>query len=213
MEKKLTLESTTLPPKTAMLKAEGVPSLQDMIALRTGPNQGRAYAFYCFHFLPCVLGRKNWVEGLRRGYEWKKFVSLSDEAYGLLVLENLWDQWQWEFGNPDATKSDKRIKGGGPVYSTGIGKEAKLMKGWSKEGVVRLNALMELVRMDRTDIEAANPGETEAARVAWEGFMKQFLELIPEWDPDDLLKITAAAESRITEEGEEEEMPDCTIEL
>ena len=207
-----------LPPLVAMDKDKSqVPTVAEMCELRSGANRGRAFAFYCFHFLPCVLGRKLWVDGMRQKRKWSTFVTLSDEAYGLLVLENLYDQWMYEYENKNKSKTEKRQGGGGPKYSTGVGREAKLMKGWSREGVERLNDLIKEVAVDRAEKEAATEEETERKRASWDAFQPSFFHLLEEeeWDPDNTLwwKGTGRQVQSLEDAGEDDEMPDCFMEL
>jgi len=46
----------------------------------------------CNHFLPCVVGKKRWKMQIRAGKKVNDVATVSDEAFVLLVLENIWEQ-------------------------------------------------------------------------------------------------------------------------
>jgi len=45
----------------------------------------------CNHFLPCVVRKKQWKMQILAGKKVNDNATISDEAFVLLVLENIWD--------------------------------------------------------------------------------------------------------------------------
>jgi len=45
----------------------------------------------CDNFLPCVVGKKRWKMQILAGKKVNKIATVSDKAFVLLVLENIWD--------------------------------------------------------------------------------------------------------------------------
>lgn len=86
----------------------------------------------------------------------RQVATPSDEALGLLLLENSEAIWTLEFQKKmDGHKAERvEIGGGGARYTTsGSNKASKgftrKYKGWSQEGIIRFNVLLERVKMDR----------------------------------------------------------------
>jgi len=47
----------------------------------------------CSHFLACVVGKHNWKQQTKIELI-SQVATISDEAFALLVLENIWDEWK-----------------------------------------------------------------------------------------------------------------------
>lgn len=85
-----------------------------------------------------------------------KFTTVSDEAFALLLLENVWDGWAArdldeylkEREYDEVQQKEKRRK---PVYGKYTpGKRGELRYGgWTNEGIDRFNELYKLVQADR----------------------------------------------------------------
>jgi len=45
----------------------------------------------CNHFLPCVVGKKQWRMQLQARKKINDIATVLDEAFVLLVLQNIWD--------------------------------------------------------------------------------------------------------------------------
>ena len=69
----------TLPPN----------GLDDFLKLRSDDQTMR---LFCENILSQVVGKNVWKEGV---YHMKvsELASVTDEAFGLLALENIWDEW------------------------------------------------------------------------------------------------------------------------
>ena len=46
----------------------------------------------CNHFLACVVGKHDWKWQTKK--ELSQVATISDEAFALLILENIWDEWK-----------------------------------------------------------------------------------------------------------------------
>lgn len=46
---------------------------------------------FCNQFLACVTGKNDWKQQTKNLI--RDFATVSDEAFALLVLENIWDKW------------------------------------------------------------------------------------------------------------------------
>jgi len=44
----------------------------------------------CNHFLPCVVGKKQWQMQIQAGKKINDIATVSDEAFVLLILQNIW---------------------------------------------------------------------------------------------------------------------------
>ena len=77
------------------------PTLAHILKGRT--NRHNAYTFYCDYFLQCVVGRRGWKKGVD-STEVREIATVTDEAFGLLLLENSWDKWV------DMAKRKKKLK-------------------------------------------------------------------------------------------------------
>jgi len=105
------------------------------------------------HTLCCVAtsSRQLWVRVFGSSTLSKKisdFVTVSDEAFTLLTIENNYDRWMSKF-NKEEDKHEVRAKWTNSGKSAaGVGKSRKF-DGWAKEGYKRFNELHHLVKLDR----------------------------------------------------------------
>ena len=99
----------------------------------------KLYGQFCGTFLRCVVGDSVW-----RGNHLHKplgdFVTPSDEAFALLLIENSYERWidMWE--NDNKKTSDVPAKYTNAGVSNKDGRTRKYC-GWSKPGVTRFNEL------------------------------------------------------------------------
>ncbi len=75
---------------------DGVRPTKDEL-LEKQQKETSMWAFFDY-VLPCIVGRNQWNK-LRHEKQVSEFVTPSDEAFGFLILENIWDTW--------STMSDK----------------------------------------------------------------------------------------------------------
>ena len=88
-------------------------------------------------------------------------LSISSEAFGLLLLENHWDRWLdiyqkcgGKIGYSNGKKTKEVVSRIQPRYTRGGLKNGKnetigIGKGWSIEGIYRFNVLFHFVMKDR----------------------------------------------------------------
>jgi len=67
--------------------ADELPNMEDILKLRKSLQSMRVL---CNHFLPCVVGKKRWKMQIQAGKKVNEIATVSDEAFALLVLENIW---------------------------------------------------------------------------------------------------------------------------
>jgi hypothetical protein len=138
---------------------------------------------FCDNFLPCVVGKTRWKKHMTVGTPQKinDFVSVSDEAFTLLLMENVcWDIMQTitveEFFVPKQKRkrgTQNRVVGGGtdsgqavvPGVDNSIAGGRKLLVGkwtkdwrgskrfggWAPEGIARYNELVTMVVDNRKE--------------------------------------------------------------
>ena len=138
----------------AVLKRDGhskVPHSRGILSLRKleSGEINPSYVYFCQHFLKTVVGmhkfNSNW-----QVTKLSDVASSSDEAFGLLLLENSEEKWTFEYEkisqNIEYNEADlpscKYTSGGNNRKQTGF---TRRHRGWTQAGFVRFNALVELV--------------------------------------------------------------------
>jgi hypothetical protein len=119
-------------------------------------------------YLECVAGKKGWgkekyFQTVSKAVDRETndiLVTVSDEAFALLMLENYREKWilRYEEACSGRRNTDKRIDG---KYTSSV-KGHTEFGGWSRKGIKRFNALCDLVEADRS---------SEMAAAAEAGFM------------------------------------------
>ena len=128
---------------------------------------------FCDSWLSCVVGENDWKKQ-RTKKKISEIATASDEAFALLVLENIWDEWikvpieEWEnsrrikkmmkktrrqWGWRKQVKTYRRVQGGRGrcrpgKYTKGYIAAGKYM-GWTNEGMEKYNYLLKQVKADR----------------------------------------------------------------
>ena len=110
-----------------------------------------------------VVGKSNWIR-VRKTERFSNLVTVSDEAFALLVLENGYAYWLDKFKKygtgskiNDEFKYTKRENQGSQT------------KGWTKDGIDRYNVLCKLVKEDRD-----KTGNEEFDRFFYEAMMNRY---------------------------------------
>ena len=131
------------------------PRVEGIDVLLKGRMHDQECASFCHIFLPCVVGKKRWSKGIKRGALIESLVTPSDEAFAFLCLENSWDCWLWEMDkSKDEIKKLTREDPDNvptPMHSLGKGASAKKNQGWSGGGIVRFKEIAMMVKKDRED--------------------------------------------------------------
>ena len=63
-----------------------------MLGLR---KNREAFKFFCYNYVSSVVGLKKWEMNCKKMVV-SEFVTVSDEAWALLMLEGNWDKWMYE---------------------------------------------------------------------------------------------------------------------
>ena len=115
-------------------------AIGDMRTGREGYNNAYETMFHVF--MPHVVGVFQWNDSMSRDGKLEEIVSVTDEAFCLLVLENNWDRW-FDMYNELNTRRDAK-------YTLQKRKRGcKFTSGWTKEGLKRYKRLHQLVTADR----------------------------------------------------------------
>ena len=131
-----------------------MPKIDDWLTLRD--DKDGLYTTFMTLFIPCVIGvlpYKNQV-----GVKFiTSFVTVCDEAFALLILENCEDKWMEMFQN-NVTKSGTANKytDGGNSKKNG---RSRSFSGWSNAGLNRFNVLFDMVRADRNIEDCSFEGD------------------------------------------------------
>ena len=131
------------------------PELEDMLQ---GRSNAEAYTYFCHFFLPHVVGKNRWRNGIRKGAAINTLATVSDEAFALLLLENSWDRWLWEV---DKTKAEtlqviENETTPPTLHTLGKGKKARKNMGWTSNGLKRHQQIaQDIVEKDRKNDEEA----------------------------------------------------------
>lgn len=142
-------------------------SMQTLEKLRQGEHEldKKAFQWFIGEFLACVSGKKVW--GRKKYYyrvseavvdkgSQELVVTVSDEAFALLLYENYIEKWITRYHTERrGEKADTKITG---KYTSSV-MDHCLYGGWSAEGVARFNELSMLVDRDRKSANAKKAEE------------------------------------------------------
>ena len=118
-----------------------MPQLEEIMQLRKNVNG--SYSKFCDVVLSQVTGRQDWKVNCGK-MPLREYASASDEAFGLLLLENSWLLWR-----EMAVKDDDDEKMLQKSKYTMNGAGTKKNGGWKAEGINRFNELAQMVKADR----------------------------------------------------------------
>mgnify|MGYP003396388388 CR=1 FL=1 len=126
-----------------------LPTLQEILKLRQSPrnSNNKAFTFLIENLAGAVIGQRKW-KTTRCYAPLTKHMSVSDEAFMLLVLENQYELWM----NSETTKV-----GRGKYTENGPNKK---FCGWTNEGMRRFNKLIEEVRTNQNKLYSKEVEET-----------------------------------------------------
>jgi hypothetical protein len=135
-------------------------------------NDEESYTKFAEVVLSCIVGKSSWK--LNCGTKkLNEFVTVSDEAFGLLLMHNSWELWRTMGDNARQGKPIGKAKregdGGGfqglMTKYTSNGAYVKKNQGWSEEGLDCFLDLVERVREDR---------KHDGLKAAGESFQEKF---------------------------------------
>jgi hypothetical protein len=151
------------------MRADKMPLLNDILGGRAramekgGGNVTETgkypFFFFCNTVLECVAGRKEWKKEKAKLLVSESSVTVSDEAFALLLMVNSWDKFEYlaeSDGEPN--KDDTPTT----VYTEKKGRNKKL-QGWTTQGINHFNQLCKFVATDR-ESEAGIEFEKEFLR-------------------------------------------------
>ena len=120
-------------------------NLPEKSALMIPRNDAETFAIFCNAFLSCTVGKVTYKEKVMEE-RISSFVTISDEAYTLLYLENCYDRWLAEAnGLQEETHPEKKW--------TSAPQSATLYKGRNEAGIHRYNDLVTSITDQRKEDE------------------------------------------------------------
>jgi len=110
-------------------------------------NKRQAFTFLVEHLLGHVIGKRDWdiKKCFRRVSD---YVSISDEAYTLLLCENVYEKWL-KIKPPQAGAVRTIVRGKYTDQANGASNEK--YKGWTAQGIQRYNQLYQNVKQNRME--------------------------------------------------------------
>lgn len=134
-KKKITISPVVTYYQPKALHRKGLlPTEDELLSPR---DSLKSFLTFCSFFLPCTVGK---VEYNQRApcITISEFVTISDEAYTLIVIENSYKRWKAE-----AEDENKENKQGWPLpLWTSDPQAATLFNGWKREGIDKYRNLM-----------------------------------------------------------------------
>jgi hypothetical protein len=120
-------------------KTEEMPEVS---AMMEGRDNVEAYAYYSYHFLPYILGKRRWRLVFNKRLTMDDMATASDEAFGLLVLENNYKKWTWMVNkNKEEQKAKANEMPKTPYYTVGRGSRTEKYQGWTLAGMEKFGEL------------------------------------------------------------------------
>jgi hypothetical protein len=119
-------------------------TIKDWLTMRN--DVGGMYTIFFEKFVVQVVGVARYRSKVSSQFL-SSFVTIGDEAFALLVLENCEEKWVDMHSN-GVTKSKMKNKytDGGSSAKSG---RSRMLKGWSNKGLNRFNELFKMVKKDR----------------------------------------------------------------
>lgn len=176
-----------------------MPELDDILGGRVAAmakggavnGQGKFQFFFFLNtVLECVAGRKEWKAEKTKLLVSKSCVTVSDEAFAMLLLVNSWDKFQFIASNPD-NKDKNELPS--TRYTEKKGRNKKFL-GWSQEGINHFNQLCKFVMEDRSSD-------------AGKDFEKEFLQ----YHQDEMIRKKAAGAGFDCDENEVQDDDDGSL--
>ena len=127
--------------------ADGETKSIDIKRLKDLRQRPKLYGMFCCHFLKCVIGENQWKTNYLKK-PLSDYVTVSDEAFAFLVVENSLDRWtdMWVKNNKKTSSVPALYTNAGVSAKDG---RTKRYCGWSAEGIARFNLINDAVRKNR----------------------------------------------------------------
>jgi hypothetical protein len=135
-----------------------MPPLEDILGLRSGGMnelddrhlaKKDAYCFFLDNILECVAGKKEWKKD-KLSCKVSKAVTVSDEAFALLLLSNSWEVFE-EYATNEKNNNFKRDIKAKAKYTSKRG-GSRRFEGWTQEGIALYNKLSQRIVADRNSL-------------------------------------------------------------
>jgi len=123
--------------------------LEDIMCLRKNQNDGYFFFYDCI--LRCVVAKMKWKHLVRRNLSIDTLITVLDEAFALLVLENGWEKWTKQCKNKTTDKKAKKDMKS--LHTNDVREGNSSFDGWKPEGLDRFNMLVYKVIRDRKSVE------------------------------------------------------------
>jgi hypothetical protein len=136
-----------LPKLSELLKMRQNPADNDNEDDQENNKEQQAFTFLTEHLLGHVIGKRDW-DIKRCFHRVSDYVSISDEAYTLLLCENVYEKWL-KIKPPQAGEVQTVVRG--KYTDQGNGASNKKYKGWTAQGIQRYNQLYQNVKQNRTE--------------------------------------------------------------
>jgi hypothetical protein len=121
-----------------------LPTEEELLAPR---DSAKAFFAFTSYFLPCTVGKVEY--NLRApNVRVSEFVTVSDEAYTMIVIENSYKRWLAEANDPDKVNRENWPN----ALWTADPQGACLFNGWKREGITKYGKLMFAIR-DRRELK------------------------------------------------------------
>lgn len=152
-------------------RQEEVPTLEELSNYRGGKYLDMMEV-WCTYFFPCVVGSytfKKCAATIRLSH----FLTTSDEAFAVLVLENFYERWKKEF---ELTLEGKKVAEGNklPAAKWTEVNNSGGKGGWSNEGLLRFNTHMTNMNVLRETEFSVKLEEAYRTKVETEDVLKKF---------------------------------------
>jgi hypothetical protein len=150
-----------------------MPMSTEWLTLRN--DEGNWYTTFFDRFIIHVVGAAKFRNKVVAQFV-SNFVTVGDEAFALLVLENCEEKWM-DMYDKNITKSYKKNKytDGGKSCKSG---RSRNLKGWSNKGLNRFNELYQLVKRDRARKDVPFEGKfMEDMQEKYQGRKRRRIEL------------------------------------
>ena len=147
------------------------PTMEEFLLLHEG---GSTYELFTRRFVKRIVGKNVWGNNCYQKLL-SEYCTASDEAFGLLTLENQFDRWTDMYISGDNGNLTKKAPDA--LYTNSGNSKGKKgsptrFQGWTNEGYKRFDALHKLVKADRAKLGRIQFEEDMRKNFEYEMFAK-----------------------------------------
>jgi hypothetical protein len=110
----------------------------------TGPGK-YPFFYFCNSIVECVAGKKEWKNQKAKKLISESCITVSDEAFAILLMQNSWAKFEYIAENCDF---DEKKNVPETLFTEKKGRNRRL-QGWSETGIDNFNELCAMVEEDR----------------------------------------------------------------